>query len=483
MRLASRSAQLRLLKWLIFGLLSGGIGGAAGVVFTVTLDLFIDLFWGLVVYLTEEGLVALVPAIPLMGGMAVGALNYLLDRDAFHVPCATDGMIELVHVHHGFTRPSKGALKILTASLTIGTGGSAGRECPMAYSGSALASAVNSLIARSRLARALKFTRRDAKIVAICGASGAIGGVFGAPLGGGVFASEVLYSEDVEVEALPPAILASTIGFAIFSLTLGLEPLVVFPRFNDMLIFSGDLAYNVFHASSMALLGVVSALAALLWVKVFYSFYKRMKSSRLPRPIRPAIGGLLDGIVVVVGLLLLGEYYLWGMGYWVIQEAIEFTELFEELGYLLIFVFMALFLGKVLAALAYSWTFTLAAELTSLITINVVKEAPGLFVYPPPMLFLGLVGSALTAIFAVGMGLFISLKAKSARAAQQMISVGFFAIFFFGPMIIARLITRPAGLKLTWGLVAPAAAVLVLLDALLLALAVKRFQRARLILD
>ena len=143
----------------------------------------------------------------------------------------------------------------------------------------------------------------------------------------------------------------------------------------------------------------------------------------------------------------------------------------------------AIFLGKVLAALAYSWTFTLAAELTSLITVNVVKEAPGLFVYPPPMLFLGLVGSALTAIFAVGVGLFVSLKAKSVRAAQQMIGVVFFAIFFFGPMILARLITRPVGLKLTWGLVAPAAAVLALLDTLLLALAVKRFQRARLILD
>jgi len=50
-------------------------------------------------------------------------------------------------------------------------------------------------------------------------------------------------------------------------------------------------------------------------------------------------------------------------------------------------------------------------------------------------------------------------------------------------MILARLITRPVGLKLTWGLVAPAAAVLALLDTLLLALAVKRFQRARLILD
>lgn len=143
----------------------------------------------------------------------------------------------------------------------------------------------------------------------------------------------------------------------------------------------------------------------------------------------------------------------------------------------------AIFLGKVLAALAYSWALTLFAELTSLITINFVKETPGLFVYPPPMLFLGLIGSALTALFAVGTGLFVSLKARSARAAQQMISVGFFAIFFFGPMILARLITRPVSLKLTWGLVAPAAAALVLLDTLLLALAIHRFQRARLILD
>lgn len=143
----------------------------------------------------------------------------------------------------------------------------------------------------------------------------------------------------------------------------------------------------------------------------------------------------------------------------------------------------AIFLGKVLAALAYSWAFTLAAELTSLITVNVVKGTRGLFVYSPPMLFIGLVGSALTALFAVGVGLFVSLKAESTLAAQQMIGVGFFAIFFFGPMIMARLMTGPVNLKLAWELVVPATGALALLDALLLASAIKRFQRARLILD
>ncbi|RLF15665.1 MAG: hypothetical protein DRJ97_03360 [Thermoprotei archaeon] len=318
--------------------------------FTLTLEFFVDLFWDLVLLLAENGLFVLVPIIPLLGGLIVGALNYALDRDAFHVPCATDGMIELVHLHHGFTEPRKGALKILTASLTIGTGGSAGRECPMAYSGSALASAVNALINRTKLSRLLRFTRKDAKIVAICGASGALGGVFSAPLGGGVFASEVLYSEDVEIEALPSAIVASLLGFFIFSMTLGAEPLISFPKFHDMLIFNEDLLFSLFHAVSMVALGLVAALAAALWVKVFYMFHTSIKSSKIPRPLRPALGGFLDGLVVVAGLLLLGEYYLWGMGYWVIQEAIDFTGLFEEFGYLLIGVFLALYLGKILAS-------------------------------------------------------------------------------------------------------------------------------------
>ncbi|RLF18271.1 MAG: hypothetical protein DRN06_01910 [Thermoprotei archaeon] len=344
------------MKWVIFGLLSGLLGGIAGIAFTVSLKFSIEFFLDLVNQARSQGLLFMVALIPFAGGLAVGLLNYLLDKDAFYIPCSTDGMIELVHLHHGYTNPGKGVLKILTASLTIGTGGSAGRECPMAYSGSAVAAAINLFFKKTWLGRFMKFTRRDAKIVAICGAAGALGGIFSAPLGGGIFASEVLYSEDVEVEALPSALISSVVGFLLFNSLLGSEPLVTFPKFHDMLILNPNVAYSLFHVAGMALLGLVSVIAAALWTKIFYAFHYPIRDSKIPRPLRPAIGGLLDGLVVLLGLLMLGELYLWGMGYWVIQETIDFTELLNSFGHLLIWVFLLLYFGKILAS-----TFSIAS--------------------------------------------------------------------------------------------------------------------------
>ena len=339
----------KIFKWIAFGVFSGLAGGLGGVIFTFTLSIVDEFFWGVVNNLKNSGHLLIIPLIPFTGGLIVGILNYLIDREAFYVPCATDGMIDLVHRSYGYTHPKKPLLKIFTASITIGTGGSAGRECPMAYTGAGLGALVNLMIRRSGLGKLMKFTRRDSKIVAICGASGALGGIFMAPLGGGIFASEVLYSEDIEIEALPSAILASIIGCAIFSQVFGIEALVEFPKFHDMLIFNKDLIFDLFHVINMVLLGLISCLAGVLWVKVFYRVHYSLRDSKVPRPLRPALGALLDGLVIIVVLLLTGELYIWGMGYQFIQEAIYPKEFGLRFGQFALIVFIILYLGKILA--------------------------------------------------------------------------------------------------------------------------------------
>jgi len=154
----------------------------------------------------------------------------------------------------------------------------------------------------------------------------------------------------------------------------------------------------------------------------------------------------------------------------------------------------AIFLGKVLAALIYAWTFTVFSLVTSLIGLNLVKGTPGLYLYPPLVLLAGLVGPLLTGLLIIGLGVFISLRAKSVRAAQQTLGLPMFLLFFgigFGLPALAEAL--PEGIRqdlLRWlAATDPAVAgvglllVLIGADVALLTLAVRHFRRTRLILE
>lgn len=154
----------------------------------------------------------------------------------------------------------------------------------------------------------------------------------------------------------------------------------------------------------------------------------------------------------------------------------------------------AIFFGKVLSALAYAWVFTAVSLLVSLVALNMSAPPGEVFLYPLFVFVSVLVGSILTGLLIVEIGVFISLRAKTVRAAQQTLSVPIFAIFLFigfGITAFAKVIPQEIGLRLALWLdeVGPEIiatiifVVFVAVDALLLMLALKRFQRSRLSLD
>jgi ABC-2 type transport system permease protein len=154
----------------------------------------------------------------------------------------------------------------------------------------------------------------------------------------------------------------------------------------------------------------------------------------------------------------------------------------------------SIFLGKVAAATLYAWGMTVAAMLVSLIAVNVARPGHGIFLFPGDVVLIGIVGSLLASVLVVGVGVFISLRAKSVRAAQQVWSIVFLAVFFgigFGlPMLINALPrssvvgAEQAFLNANVGLItAGALFVMLIIDAILLGIGINRFQRARLILD
>jgi ABC-2 type transport system permease protein len=154
----------------------------------------------------------------------------------------------------------------------------------------------------------------------------------------------------------------------------------------------------------------------------------------------------------------------------------------------------AIFLGKVLSVVIYAWVFTALSFIVSLVSLNLAKQTPGLALYSTSVFVAGLGGSALTGLLIAGIGVFVSLRAKSARAAQQTLGFSMFilmmAVGYGLPALVRALPEETSQAALRWlssvdleVVVVGFLLVLGAVDGLLLALGVRRFQRSRLILD
>jgi len=134
----------------------------------------------------------LVLAIPALGGLVVGWITCRFAPEA--EGHGTEQLVRAFHTLGGAVRARVVAVKALTSAITIGTGGSAGQEGPVAQIGSGVG---------SNLSDALRLRTRDRRIFLLSGASAGIGALFTAPLGGALFAPEVLYRKaEFEGEAI-----------------------------------------------------------------------------------------------------------------------------------------------------------------------------------------------------------------------------------------------------------------------------------------
>jgi len=207
----------------------------------------------------------------------------------------TDAVINTYHRQRAVLRKRIVPVKLLASMLTIGSGGSAGREGPVAQVGAGFG---------SYLAGLLRLPFHDRRVLVIAGMAAGIGGMFRAPLGGALFAVEVLYSDpDFESEALIPAIISSIVSYVVVASLTGWN--VIFET--DVLPFARPqelLAYLV--------LGMVVAMVGVIYVKVFYGMRDNV-FARLPVPpwTRPAIGGLLLALLAVAVPQVLGGGYGW----------------------------------------------------------------------------------------------------------------------------------------------------------------------------
>ncbi len=220
-----------------------------------------------------------------LGGLLSGFIVYSLAPEA--EGHGTDAAIKAYHKGRGLIRPIVPLVKIVCSALTIGSGGSGGREGPIAQIGAGFGSYLGVL---------LKLSESQRRILLAAGLGAGIAAIFKAPLAGAIFAIEVLYrDEDFEAEALIPAFISCTAAYCVFGL-IGKYCFGVASGFEPLFSVAQGLKFNnPMLLAPLTVLAVCMVVASLLYVRCFYGISGLFKKLRIPPHIKPAIGALATG--------------------------------------------------------------------------------------------------------------------------------------------------------------------------------------------
>ncbi len=233
--------------------------------------------------------------LPMVGGVIVGLLTYFGAREAkgHGVP----EIMEAVAEHGGRIRPRVAIVKSLASSICIGSGGSVGREGPIAQIGAALG---------STMGQVLKLSESRVRTLVACGAGGGIAATFNAPLAGAFFALEIILA-DWKAESFAPVVSAAVAAAAIGRWAFGDMPAFTIPEYE----------VSTFAQLPMFLvLGLLAAFVGVAFTRLLYLFEDGFETLPIPPWLLPAFGGALVG---VVGLY---DINLYGVGYGAIGDAL-----------------------------------------------------------------------------------------------------------------------------------------------------------------
>jgi len=216
--------------------------------------------------------------IPALGGILSGFLVYTFAPEA--EGHGTDAAIDAYHNKAGFIRGRVPIVKTIASAITLTSGGSGGREGPIAQIGAGFG---------SFLASVLKLSERERRIMMAAGIGAGVGSIFRAPLAGALFAAEVLYRDpEFEYEVIIPSGIASVVAYCLFCLAFGWGSLFESPYFKFQ---------NPLELGPYLVLALVLAATGALYVKAFYGVTRYFKKLRMPKHLKPALGGLCTGVI------------------------------------------------------------------------------------------------------------------------------------------------------------------------------------------
>jgi CIC family chloride channel protein len=217
--------------------------------------------------------------------------------------------IDSVYYRQGFIRPVVFAIKPLAAALSLGSGASVGREGPALQIGAA----VGSLASRLR-----KIPAWQKIIMVTAGASGGMAAVYDTPIGGMIFAIEIILHEVSIVGLLPIAVSTATATYVGRAL-MGTHPLF-YPSLLEKTASVSSLWEFVLYISLGVLAGAASA-GLIKGVDLSGKFFTKFISRS--QYLRHALGMFSVGVIIYLTFALTGHYYVESLGFPVMREVIS----------------------------------------------------------------------------------------------------------------------------------------------------------------
>jgi CIC family chloride channel protein len=233
--------------------------------------------------------------LPVVGGLLVGPIVTYVANEV--KGSGIPEVMESVAVRSGMIRPRVIISKILAATFTISSGGSAGREGPIVHIGSAIGSAIGQL---------LDVSAKRLRTFVGCGAAAAIAATFNAPIAGALFAVEVIIG-DFGVTQFSPIVISSVVATVISRHYIGDFPAFQVPPFQIV---------SAYEFLPYALLGILAGLMAVSFITLLYRSVDWFEQLAIPPVLKPAFGGLIVGCI---GVFL---PQVFGVGYDSINQAL-----------------------------------------------------------------------------------------------------------------------------------------------------------------
>jgi len=217
--------------------------------------------------------------LPAAGGLIVGPLTYFFAREAkgHGVP----EVMEAVAIRGGRIRPRVVAVKALASAITLGTGGSVGREGPIVQIGSAMGSSLGSLF---------KCPPQRLKTLVACGAAAGIAATFNAPITGVLFALEIILG-NFAIHTFSPLVVSSVLATVISRHHVGDFPAFTVPKYE--LRSPGELVLYL-------ILGFLVAWIGLVFMRSIHRFENLFSKFRFPEYLKTSVGLLGMGLIICV---------------------------------------------------------------------------------------------------------------------------------------------------------------------------------------
>jgi CIC family chloride channel protein len=305
---------LNLFQLSVLALVVGTVTGFGAVAFRALIGLIHNLFFTGRIALTYDANVftpaapwgLLVILVPVIGGLCVTFLvtTFAPEAKGHGVPEVMDA----IYYKGGVIRPVVALIKSLASALAIGSGSSVGREGPIIQIGSALGSTLGQMVR-------MPAGQRIALVAA--GAGAGIAATFNTPIGGVMFAIELMMPE-VSVSTFLPVALATGAATFIGRWMLGDQPAFLVPVLAPMSAGPGALVLLLLFAALGALTGAASA-GFIHGLHLAEDLFDKIRS----RYLRHALGMFLVGVMMYALLRAVGQYYVDGVGYATVEAILS----------------------------------------------------------------------------------------------------------------------------------------------------------------